>query len=296
MPVIVEDEGGASGISLDGLVSRVRRLLGDRDNINKLKTSISDTDSTVVLTYKPSNIYNGSLITINDETMHVWEVSGNTLIVERARRGTSATAHDANEITYTGGKPRQQIIDAINDELSSLSSQHLYQMKSVLVDGYNTSDWAYQVDDLNKATIYNVQYLVTGQDSDWRDLKGWSFNPIDNTMSFNTEPWFSYDVRVLYKAPLGRFTDGTDDLETTTGLRTEAADVVVYGAAYRLTIGDESIRNDFRSQGDTRRPGEVPPGAVLRASVNGFKAIRDERLGEEQQRLRNLYPYRRAGW
>ncbi len=83
----------------------------------------------------------------------------------------------------------------------------------------------------------------------------------------------------------------TDPLSAT-GLPTTAYDLPPIGAAMRLIFPREVRRNETKTQGDTRRAGEVPPGAILN-SARGLAAFRATRIQSEMQRLLARYPSRR---
>ena len=53
--------------------------------------------------------------------------------------------------------------------------------------------------------------------------------------------------------------------------------------------GREIKRNFTESQGDTRRAGEVAPGAVMQSSRN-LQILRQQRITAESARLDALYP------
>lgn len=287
-----------SGILLNNLIARVKRHLSDRDNINKLKIAADESATSLTLTYAANNISRGSLLNIDNELFYVWDYDSGTktATVERSYDNTVLQFHSADSVVNIGGKSRAQIIDAINDELQSLSSKDLFQMRALTIPSFNAGQLSYPLTELDRSNIYDVQCLTPGQDSDWQHLRGWHYSAIDHAISFDRMPLWGTDVRVLYKTGFDTFTTGTDDIQSDIGLQAEAADVLIWGALYRLTIGDEYIRDDFRTQGDTRRPAEVPAGAVLRSTIAGFKAIHDERLADERDRLRRQFPTRRLGW
>jgi len=299
MTIVIDPTAGTSAVdvSLDHLVGRVRRELSERDNINILASDLTEGSTTIALEHSLSSITRGTLISIADEVVHAWDndVSNKTVNVLRGYDDTLATTHTKGALVNIGGTTRKQIVDAINDELMSVSGKGLYQMKSVAIANYSPAKFSYEIAALERSTIYDVQYLAIGTTNEWRHLAGFTFGSNDNVLTLGNYAYYSNTYRVLYRSGFNRLSVGDDDLQLVSGLQSEAADVLVWGACARLTANDEFIRNDFRSQGDTRRPQEVPPGAVGRSSQY-FKAIRDERLSEEKDRLRRRFPVRRSGW
>jgi hypothetical protein len=295
--IVVDPTADApSGITLDRLVARVQSELSDRDNINLLSVDIDADDTVLTTQFSLSAITRGTLLSVEDEVMYVWDtdINAKSITVLRGYANTSPSAHAASTVISAGGKARAQIIDALNDELRSISGKGLYQMKSATLDNYSYATSAYVVDDLAESNVYDVQYLAISETVGWVHMPHWSFSAIDNAITLHCTP-ASTRLRVLYKSGFAQFVFGSDDIQSDIGLQEEAADVLVWGAAARLAIPEEYFRNDIHTQGDTRRPSEVSAGALMR-SAQGFKAMRDERLSEEKDRLRRQFPLRKSGW
>jgi hypothetical protein len=95
-------------------------------------------------------------------------------------------------------------------------------------------------------------------------------------------------VRVRYAKSLGQF---ADEATTTAsiGLPDSAIDLPPLGAAVALMIPREGIRDSFEAQPDTRRPSEVPPGALLGAARQ-WAAWRAQRIKVEVGNLHQDWP------
>ena len=289
----------ASGVTLSQLVDRVRLEIEPRLDINILNGNIDASTQTVSFnhTFQHASIDRGSTFSIDDEVFYVIAVDSSSRQVTalRGHQNTTAASHSNGALVYFSQNSRKQIVDAINQELDSLYAKGLYQMRSVPITNYSWSVFDYQLGDINASDVYDVQYLATGTNGEWLHLPGWRFNPIDNTLILTSEPSWSHSLRVLYKSGFTHLTQPTDDIQSVAGLQDDASDILVYGACARLTLSDEYKRNDFRSQGDTRRPSEVPTGSQMRSHAL-FVQMRDQRIAEERNRLRKRYPVRRSGW
>lgn len=297
MTIVIDPQlAPPSGLTLDDIVARVRSELGDNENLNVLAESISADDTTLLLSHPMSQITTGTRISIDDETVHVWSAVPETGEVRVLRGYQSASSpHSSGSLIIVGGKSRRQIVDSINDELMSLWGKGLYQMRSIPLDGYSPAVSSYELDELEDSDIYDVQYRDVAQASEWVHIPDWRQGSIDNTVTI-TNSWLpSTHLRVLYKVPFVRLTDGGDDIQAASGLHSEAVDILVWGALLRLTATEELKRNQFRSQGDTRRPEEVPYRAVSLAR-NDIRQTLDERIQQERDRLRRRFPHRKSGF
>ena len=281
-------------------------LTGSREPRNKLTTTINDSIQTITFDYDLAGLSDGSKVSIDLEDMYVWSAntSSKTASVQRGDFGSTAAAHTAGAIATINTRfSDAQILRAVNDELAALSSPSngLYQMKSVDVT-YSASVNGYDmVGATNVLSIWQLRYKATGPEKDWPLLAStlWKHQRDLSTSEFASgQAVFIHDyaqpgnaVRIWYRAPFTALTATTDNVATVAGLHAEAHDLLSIGAAIRLTAGREIKRNFDESQGDTRRADEVPPGAQL-GGMRALMAYRKMRLGEEAQRLANLYPVR----
>ena len=96
-------------------------------------------------------------------------------------------------------------------------------------------------------------------------------------------------VRVSYKASFDTLSAVADDVETVSGLHTQAHDILSLGAALRLLSGLEAQRAYTTTQPDTRYASEVPPRSATTALIPLVEQ-REERIREEQARLARAYP------
>lgn len=284
------------------IVDQARRdlLAGVVEERNKLLTQINGTATTLQLQYDPKGVRDGNIIEIGSELMYVWGVQGPTVTVERGFQGTVAATHAAGAtITVRPRFPNQQLLEHLNDELTDLSSpaNGLFQIKVCS----RTYDGSARAVDLTGVTdLLSIHEVRWKYDTDeWIEVRRWRLARNASTtdfasglmLIFDMPPPQAADIRVVYKAPYTRLSSLSQDLTTVGGLQASLEDVVRMGVQLRAMVGREVKRNFTEGQGDTRRAGEVGPGAV-QASWRGIAAMRQQRIEAEQARLSQAYPMR----
>lgn len=284
------------------IVDQARRdlLAGVTEERNKLASGINSSDTTLSLSFDPKGVRDGAVIEIGAELLYVWSVNGSTVTVERGWEGTTAASHSANAIiTVKPRFPNKQLFDFVNDEISDLSSpaNGLFQIKTATLQ-YNGSDRAIDMSGVTDLiNIHEVRWRYSGDE--WIEVRGFRLSRNAATTDFSSGLMLIFDVpppqastvRVTYKAPYTKLTNLSDDLTTVGGVQATLDDVVRMGVQLRAMVGREVKRNFMEAQGDTRRAGEVGPGAV-QASWRGIAAMRQQRIEAEQARLSQQYPVR----
>jgi hypothetical protein len=274
-------------------------LAGVVEERNKLAASLDSSATSVVTTYDLGGLRTGSVFEIESELLYVWNANPatKTLTVERGYAGTTAASHTSGAIlTLSPRFPRAQMLDAVNAELDDLSSTMNGLFRVITVDlTYNGSDR--QINITNSGTIIELldarlRYLA----DDYPVLNSVRLQtglPTTDFASGNTlvfdEPVMAGTVRVRYKAPFARATTEASDLTTDCFLPATCDDIVETGVMLRMMNAREIKRNFIESQGDTRRPDEVPPGAVRDSSAS-LARLRRERIIAEAARLKAQYP------
>jgi hypothetical protein len=274
-------------------------LAGVVEERNKLATSIDSDDTAVVCTYDVGGLRTGSVFEIGSELFYVWDStpSSKTLTVERGYAGTTATSHSAGAIiTLNPRFPRQQMLDALNSDIDDLSSTTNGLFRIATVDlTYNGSDR--QINITNSGTILDLIDVRFRYEQDdfpvLRDVRLQTGLPTADFASGNTlvfdEPVMAGTVRVRYKAPFTRAASESSDLTTDCFVPATCEDIIEMGVILRMMAGREIKRNFIESQGDTRRPDEVPPSAV-RDSIANIQRLRRERIIAESGRLKAQFP------
>lgn len=287
--------------TLAQLVNRTQRQLlsGTVEERNKLSGSLTATATSVVFQYELNGIRAGSIIQVDSELMYVWEVNTGTktATVERAFNGTIAAAHLTSAYVIVNPRfPRHQIIEAINDELSDLSSpmNGLFRVKSIDIN-YNGSDRMINfpvIEDVIDLTEVRIRYLST----DYLKVPKVALTRNLPTSDFGSGIALTINqqvrsgiLRVSYKTGFGRLVNESDDVQAIAGFPLSAEDLLVIGAQIRLVSPREIKRNFTESQGEPRRAEEVTAGAVG-SSVTNLLRMRRDRITAEAAKLNRQYP------
>ncbi len=283
------------------IITRTQRQLlsGVVEERNKLSATITATATSCVLTYDLGSVRQGSVIEIGSEQVYVWDVIevSKTLTIERGFNGTTAAAHTGGSVcTINPRFPRNQILEAVNDELADLSSpvNGLFQVKNLDLT-YNSSNRQMNLPGaLDIIDLIDVRYRYRADDykqvSSYKLLRNMPTKDFGSTFGLQIDSDVSNgDIRITYKAPFGRVVAEADDIQNISGFPVVAEDILVIGSQIRLMAPREVKRNFTESQGDTRRSDEVPSGAVANSITNLLRMRRD-RITAEAQRLARLYP------
>jgi hypothetical protein len=278
----------------------VRQLMsGTVEERNKIVSSITATSTSISMQYDLGGIRPGGVIQIDNELMYVWEISAGSksVTVERGWNGTTAAAHAASSVATVDPKfPRAQILEAMNAELDDLASpmNGLFQIK-ILELNYNGTDLMVNLPTTDKIIdlisvslrYISTDYIKVRRCRLIRDL------PNDD---FNTGYAIRFDEQVragrmviVYKSPFSNITAETQNIQNVTGLPTSCEDILIIGSQIRLVGPREIKRNFTESQGDTRRPDEVPSGSVSNSITNLLRMRRD-RITSEAAKLMRQYP------
>ena len=278
----------------------LRQLLsGTVEARNKLTTTLTSSDTSVVVDYPLEGLRSGQVCEIDSELMYIWstDVPTKTLTVQRGFNNSTAAAHTAGAvITVNPRFPRAQVLEAINDELSDLSSpmHGLFQVKTLNID-YNGSDAMINltgVTSIIDLLTVSVRYM-TDDYPIARKIRLIRDMPTDDFASgfalrFD-QAVFPGRLRVVYKAPYTATAAEATDINSTCGVQETATDIVALGAQIRLMSPREIKRNFTESQGDTRRADEVATGAIANSTANLIRLRRD-RITAEAARLARAYP------
>jgi len=278
----------------------LRQLLsGTVEPRNKLTTTLTSNDTSVVVDYPLEGLRTGQVLEIDSELMYIWstDVPTKTLTVQRAFNNTTAAAHTSGAvITVNPRFPRAQVLESINDELSDLSSpmHGLFQVKTLNID-YNGSDPM-----INLTSVTSIIDLLTVSvrymTDDYpiaRKVRLIRDMPTDDFASgfalrFD-QAVFPGRLRVVYKAAYTATSTEATDINSTCGVQETVTDIVALGAQIRLMSPREIKRNFTESQGDTRRADEVATGAIANSTANLIRLRRD-RITAEAARLARAYP------
>ena len=277
-----------------------RQLLsGTVEERNKLATTVTSSDTSIVLSYDLGGFREGSVIEIESELMYVWDAATatKTLTVERGYDGTTAVAHTAGVLATVNPRfPRQQMLDALNSDIDDLSSTVNGLFRVVAQDiSYNGSDRQINltsgtgiIDLIDVRLRYLADdYPVIRKVRLQRNLPTSDF-PSGFAIVFD-EPVMAGTLRVVTKREFTRASSESSDLQSACFVPQSCEDILEMGVILRMMNGREIKRNFIESQGDTRRSDEVPAGAT-RDSLTNIQRLRRERIVAEAARLKQQYP------
>lgn len=259
---------------------------------NFLTSTVDIDDTAVTFDMTAGGIVAGAVIGVDDEIMYVKSVSGQTATVHRDWAGTAA-AHTAGAIIEVSPRfPRHAIKQALKEEIASWPDT-LFQTPTPITLTGSTTTRAYNLTALGSFyDILNVVREPYSGSTAWvpvdfrvdRNMPTASFAS-GKALFLTHELAEGVDIRVTYSAPftVSTFASATD-VETAVGLSSSMLDIPPYGAAWRLLAPREIKRTFTESQPEPRLSEEVPAGAALRTAA-GMKALRDQRIVEEGNRL-----------
>ena len=283
------------------LINRTQRQLlsGVVEERNKLASTLTATATTCVITFEVGGIRAGTVIEIGSEQLYVWSVneSTKTLTVERAFNGTTASSHANGSIVTANPRfPRNNILEAINDELSDLASpmNGLFQVRTLDLR-YNPSARQINLPAIAEVIdILEVRSRFIADDyqqvNKIKLLRNMPTKDFGSGMALQIDSNIpASDIRVTYKSPFTRLVSETDDIQMIAGFPLSAEDILVIGAEIRLVAPREVKRNFTESQGDTRRSDEVGAGAVG-GSITNLLRMRRDRVTAEAAKLNRQYP------
>jgi hypothetical protein len=277
-----------------------RQLLsGTVEERNKLATTVTSADTSIVLSYDLGGFREGSIIEIESELMYVWEsaTATKTLTVQRGYDGTTAASHTSGVLATVNPRfPRQQMLDALNSDIDDLSSTVNGLFRVVAQDiSYNGSDR--QLNITSATSIIDLldvrlRYLA----DDYPVIRNVRLQRNLPTADFASgfaivfdQPVMAGTLRVVTKREFTRATTEASDLQTVCFVPQSCEDILEMGVILRMMNGREIKRNFIESQGDTRRSDEVPAGAT-RDSLTNIQRLRRERIVSEAARLKQQYP------
>ena len=283
------------------LLNRVSRQLlsGTIEERNKLATTVTSSDSSIVMSYDLNALRAGGVFELDAELIYIWaaDAATKTLTVQRGYADTTAAAHTAGAIAILNPRfPQQQMLDALNQDIDDLSSplNGLYRVVSASVD-YNGSDRQINLTDAT-SVIDLIDVRLRYLSSDYPVLRGVRLARGLPTSDFASGYAVTFDeqsmagtLTVRYKAPFTRAATTTSDVQTSCLVPQTMEDILEMGVMARMLSVREVKRNFIESQGDTRRSDEVPAGSMSNSFTN-ISRLRRDRIIAEAARLARQYP------
>jgi hypothetical protein len=281
-----------------------RRVYGSMtENVNLIQTSASAGQTSIQLELGVDGIQKGMLISSG---LNVWFVKGvystdNTVFVIPGYDNSPQNAVSEGDIVYV--RPRMTdwyAFNAINDQLRSLSSPDagLYKIGTWTAD-VDATYQTYAVPDaaLDMTNLLRVRWRQPGTTDVWLDIAPrhyrWNFSASQNTVRLLIQVPSGTTLEFTYKAPFTQATSLTDDPVADCGLSDSMLDIPPLGASMELLWTTESRRTQISTQGDSRRPEEVPVSS--NSSIAGQVARQYKaRVQEEMTRLVTRVPIYRG--
>ena len=258
-------------------------------------------DDLVIHVASTDNIGKG-IIEIDDEMMWVdsYDRQANTITIAPFGRGynaTTAAVHAVNtKVVITPTYPRVAVKRAINDSINSAYPK-------VFAIGTTTASFlasrtTYAVP-AEAIQILSMAWQSVGPTKEWLPIRQWRWDPIAYTGAFATGRTVSiYDnvlpgrtINIVYSHMATPLSAITDDFETVTGLPSTMRDVVIYGAAWRLSSYVDPARISISSPAADELDIKRPYGTGVNVTKQ-LQALYMQRLEEESLKQKLQFPTR----
>lgn len=217
----------------------------------------------------------------------------------RGYMGTTPAAHSANsKVTVSPTYPRNAVKKAINEAIEAVYP-NLYSLGNHEFT-YNSVQTTYPIP-AEVQTIQYVSWSTIGPSKEWKPVRGWrqdsmaamSTWPTGNTITIYDRLPAGRKIQFHYTRIPTSFNGSASSavFETTTGLASSSKDVIIYGAAYRLASFIDAGRLNYSSAEADNADTKIQYGSGASTS-RFFLALYTQRLKEEADKLRDLYPSR----
>lgn len=259
--------------TLNDLVSQTQGMLRsytrNTEQSTYITAAINSTDLTMTV-HDGSQISRG-VCEIDNEMLWVQSVNASTGAVViapygRGYNGSSAASHTSNtQVIMNPVFTKKQIKDEINNTLLSLRG-YLNGMSTTTFD-FNAAVEGYAMPSSTNSVV-RVEWKSVGPSKAYNRIRGWRFNPMADTATFNTGKSVEiYDyvtpgqtVQVWYTADIDTLTNDDDDFFLT-GLPDSCQDLVTLGAAARLMATYDARTIDTFSAETSILAGKSPQGS-----------------------------------
>jgi hypothetical protein len=283
----------------------MRKLAGytlRQDRQTYLTSALGSTETTIAIG-STQNISTG-LIEIDDELIYIdaFDRNSNTISVPpygRGYDGTNPSTHQqGSRVIISPTFPTVDIKNAINETIEAVFPA-LYAT-GVHTFSYSPARTTYALP--NEAeSVFAVAYESIGPSREWVPVRNYRVDALSNVDAFDSKNSISLysgipagrTVQVSYSsAPTVLDTDD-DDFEIVTGLPSSCKDVIVLGAAWRLSSFIDPGRLTFGSA-EADQQSQIA-GRSYGAGTNASKyllALYQQRLQEESSKLTDRNPIR----
>jgi hypothetical protein len=266
-------------------------------------TVAANATATTVTVASAQNISTG-IIQIDDELIYVDSYDRNSGVLSippygRGYNGTSPATHASGaRVIISPTFPSIDIKGAINETIEA-TFPDLYTTGTHTFS-YSTAKSTYPLPN-EVETVLGVSFQTTGPSKEWLPIRGYRVDPMANTDAFNSRNSISLysgvepgrTVQIYYTSAPAIMDSNDDDFEIVTGLPASCRDVIVLGAAARLSAFVDPGRLTFGSA-ESDQQSQIA-GRAYGAGTNASKyllALYDKRLSEESRKLTDRNPTR----
>lgn len=272
---------------VDDLINVTRRHVYalQQGKYNFLNGAVAVDDTTVTFALALNGVVPGALISIDEEILYVKSVSGQDATVARGWDDSSAAIHADGAIVEVQPRfPRFAIQTALLEEIRSWPRTLFRKTTATLTNPGQTRAWPLTSIGTTWYSVAEVRFGPT-DDATYPVLKGYDVDRGANTLYVPRILDTDHSLKVTYTAPFVTTAFAlTTDVVADVGIPASAYDIPAYGAAWRLLSAREIKRTFTESQAEPRQGDAVPVGSASRTAAY-MKALRDQRITEEADRL-----------
>jgi len=266
-------------------------------------TASISTDPITISVNSAENISNG-VIEIGNELMWVdtFDRTNNTLTIPpygRGYNGTQVSSHKTgSKVTISPTFPTVDVKNAINETIYDVFPG-LFVINSYTFS-FNPAKTTYALPN-DVETVLAISWQTTGSTKEWYPVRNWRIDPMANTTEFDSNNSINiYDailpgrtVQVTYSSQPQTMENLSDDFSAVTGLNDSSKDVIILGAAYRLSAFIDPGRLTFGSaEADQNSQIAGRAYGAGTASSKYLLALYQQRLQQEVNKMQGRYPIR----
>lgn len=303
---------------VDDTLAKLSGTASDEINIlggSGMASSTTDAQDTVSFQFPAPGCVPGVYLSIEDETLYVLGIntSSQSCTVLRGQKGSAPVSHSPGvKILVDPPWPRYAVMEELQAEIRSWGPQVFrIATKSLSVQsGINGYDLGDTDQIYGKKAIYRdpppyiggfgIPWVSSGVPSDqsWPQIPGeirqampTTDFPSGNAVIIETDQLIVPSTFwVVYAKPFNvdTWTDSTDVVGTC-GVEPSDLDIAPFGAAWRMVAFRSPRRLFTQIAGQPKDEQAVPPLALMQLA-DQFKATRDSRLGDAEERLMRMFP------
>jgi hypothetical protein len=290
--------------TLDNLIDDVQLDLAGftyrQDRATYLVTAATSSD--LILNVATTDNIAKGIIEIDDEMMWVdsYDRQSNTVTIApfgRGYNGTTPAAHDLSaKVVITPTFPRQVVKRAVNDTIGAVYPKVFATGSTGVSFLASRTTYAVPADAIQ---ILSMAWQSVGPTKEWLPIRQWRWDPIAYPSAFPTGKTVSiYDnvlpgrtMNIIYAKLPTALVNNADDFEGVSGLPTSMRDVIIYGAAWRLSSYLDPARNSITTPASDELDTKRPYGTGTTVTRN-LQALYLQRLEEESLKQKLQFPTR----